>query len=130
MKRPTIDQFFPESTSPKDLKAVFLNNPELYRYIQALDGYIDWLESNVDEELLYAGGCGKILDSNSSIGWCDDCRNQIQTNEEDWLKPHRENFKRFDDMLKGIQTIYGDLNIQEDKSLGPNEIRIIKIEKP
>mgnify|MGYP005749625231 CR=1 FL=1 len=51
MKRPTIDQFFPESTTPKDLNRVFLNNPELYRFIQALDGYIDWLESKVEDEL-------------------------------------------------------------------------------
>ncbi|HAH37773.1 MAG TPA: hypothetical protein DCL81_15065 [Algoriphagus sp.] len=44
MKRPTIEQFFSESTTPKDINQVFLNNPELYRYIQFLDRYIDYLE--------------------------------------------------------------------------------------
>jgi hypothetical protein len=44
MNRPLISDFFPESFTPKDLNKVFLANPELYRYIQALDGYIDALE--------------------------------------------------------------------------------------
>lgn len=46
MKRPTIDEFFPESTTPKDINDVFLNNPGLYQYIQFLDRYVDWLEEN------------------------------------------------------------------------------------
>lgn len=81
MKRPSITDFFPEATTPADLQKLFSTNPELYRFIQALDGYIDYLE-------------------------------------EEKAKPHT------------IQTSFGGIPIREDKSLGPNEIRITKTGKP
>lgn len=49
MNRPLIFDFFPNTTSPKDLNKVFMANPELYQYIQALNGYIDELEQKLDD---------------------------------------------------------------------------------
>lgn len=43
MKRPEISDFFPESTTIADIHKLFTDYPELYRYVQALDGYVDWL---------------------------------------------------------------------------------------
>lgn len=57
MNRPLISDFFPESFTPKDLNKVFLANPELYRYIQALDGYVDLLEDKPEDNLVIKTAC-------------------------------------------------------------------------
>lgn len=44
MNRPTIEQFFSSGTTPGDIQKAFLAQPELYKYITALDAYIDYLE--------------------------------------------------------------------------------------
>ena len=44
-KRPTIKSYFPEDMTVGRINNTFLKNKELYNYIQALDSYIDELES-------------------------------------------------------------------------------------
>ena len=52
MTRPTIDQFFPSDTTPGDIQKAFIANPELYKYITAMDAYIDWMEEKHDDMIL------------------------------------------------------------------------------
>lgn len=43
--RPIFKDFFPESTSVGDIQKLFVEAPELYKYITALDNYIDEVET-------------------------------------------------------------------------------------
>ena len=52
MNRPNIKDFFPDDTTPQRINELFLAEPELYKYIQALDLYIDELEENKPTEEL------------------------------------------------------------------------------
>jgi len=45
MERPNIKDFFNEDITPRTINNLFLKETELYNYIQALDAYIDELES-------------------------------------------------------------------------------------
>lgn len=49
MNRPNIKDFFSDDITPKMINNMFLENKELYNYIQALDNYIDELESRFVE---------------------------------------------------------------------------------
>ena len=44
MKRPSIENYFPEDFGVDKINNAFLKNEGLYRYIKALDDYIDELE--------------------------------------------------------------------------------------
>jgi len=44
MKRPSIENYFPKDFGIDKINNVFLKNEGLYRYIQALDNYIDEFE--------------------------------------------------------------------------------------
>jgi len=48
MERPNIKNFFSENTTPQMVNNLFLEQPELYNYIQALDNYIDYLSSQLE----------------------------------------------------------------------------------
>lgn len=45
MERPKLENFLPENTTTDMVNNMFLENIELYNYINALDNYIDELES-------------------------------------------------------------------------------------
>ena len=54
-KRPTIKSYFPEDMTVGMINNTFLENKELYNYIQAIDNYIDELESSrVEPEIKLA----------------------------------------------------------------------------
>ncbi len=44
MNRPDFKNFAPKDANVLIINDLFLNSPELYKYIQALDTYIDFLE--------------------------------------------------------------------------------------
>lgn len=46
MERPKLENFLPKDTTTDMVNNMFLENKELYSYINALDNYIDCLESN------------------------------------------------------------------------------------
>ena len=48
MKRPIFKDFIPECNNPMIINDMFLENPELYNYIQSLDGYVDYLEDKLN----------------------------------------------------------------------------------
>ena len=50
-KRPQIENFVKKETSVNDIQEMFVNNPELYNFIQSLDSYIDELEE-INEGLI------------------------------------------------------------------------------
>lgn len=50
MNRPNIADYFPADTSIKDLHQKLCLAPELYRYICALDDYIDEIEEEGKKE--------------------------------------------------------------------------------
>lgn len=49
MNRPEFKDFFPESTTVADIQTAFIGHPELYRYLTALDAYVDWLEEKIGD---------------------------------------------------------------------------------
>ena len=44
MKRPKFEYYLPKNTTVEDIQKIFEANSELYKYIVALDDYIDYLE--------------------------------------------------------------------------------------
>lgn len=51
MDRPNIKDYFPDDMTPQMLNNTFLENIELYNYIQALDNYINELSNRLDAEV-------------------------------------------------------------------------------
>lgn len=49
--RPQFKDYFPEGTTVQDIHTEFSENPELYQYVQALDSYIDYIESQAAQPL-------------------------------------------------------------------------------
>ena len=47
MERPRLESFYPEGASIKTIQSAFIENIELYNYINALDLYIDDLEARL-----------------------------------------------------------------------------------
>jgi hypothetical protein len=45
LERPKIKDFFPEETTVSQVNKVYAASPELFKYIQALDNYIDESET-------------------------------------------------------------------------------------
>lgn len=103
MNRPQIYDFFPESTTPKDLNKVFLANPELYRYIQALDGYIDELEQKFDDVRPMSDGIEML-------------KKATQTIPEDLG-------------IIRIKTNHGDILVKQSKFLKQDEMVVIDLTK-
>ena len=102
MNRPLISDFFPESFTPKDLNKVFLANPELYRYIQALDGYIDFLEDQPEEYSI-----------NEHSRQAEMLRKAMESTDEEIG-------------CASIKTAFGDLKIKLFYPLGASSVMIIK----
>jgi len=52
MNRPTIKQHFGDGATLESVHKAYLDNPELFKYAQALDNYIDHLEqpTSISEE--------------------------------------------------------------------------------
>jgi len=48
MERPNIKDFFPEVCTHRTINKIFLENKELYNYIQTLDIYIDELINQIE----------------------------------------------------------------------------------
>ena len=48
MERPSIKQYLKKNTTVKDVNDMFINNKELYNYIQSLDNYVDYLEEKLN----------------------------------------------------------------------------------
>lgn len=51
MKRPDFKDFYSEGTTVQDIQKAFTRHPELYRYITALDSFIDEIHKSINEEL-------------------------------------------------------------------------------
>lgn len=107
MNRPIISDFFPETTTPKDLNKIFLANPELYRYIQALDGYVDWLEDQPEES--------NIAEKARQI-------DMLKKAMESSVSPEELGFTR-------VQTAFGDMLVKRVNFLQHNEMAVIDLTK-
>lgn len=102
MNRPEISQFFPEDTTPGSMQKAFLAQPELYKYITALDAYVDWLEENyVKSESL----------------------------EMQEIAMELKSMKDITDSCKTIETPVGNILIRRSNLLGDNDIKIITNEE-
>lgn len=97
MKHPEILDFFPPDTGLETIMKVWKDNPELYKFIQALDAYIDHLEENyVKSESM------KMLNDLIKNGLPQDIQNSI----------HR------------IETAHGDILVRKLDFLASNEIEL------
>ena len=61
LKRPKFVYYLPKNTTVEDVQKIFEANSELYKYIVALDDYIDYLEEEQSEQF-----CG-VEDSSITI---------------------------------------------------------------
>jgi len=52
MKRPKIKDYFHEKTDLKTVHFEYTKSPHLYSYASALDGYIDYLEEQLEKPKL------------------------------------------------------------------------------
>jgi len=48
MKRPNIKDYFKDSTTINDVHKSYISSPELFKYASAADRYIDYLEEQMD----------------------------------------------------------------------------------
>lgn len=55
-KRPSVDEFFADGNSAH---TQYITSPDLFKYVQALDNYIDYLEDR--SEALFDGNCNKDI---------------------------------------------------------------------
>ena len=46
MKRPTPQDIFGKNATPDSIKKMYADSPDLFKYAQALDRHIDYLEKN------------------------------------------------------------------------------------
>jgi hypothetical protein len=105
MTRPTISDFFPESFTPMDLNKIFIDHPEIYRYINALNEYIDWLVDIPKTDAI-----------NHRARQVELFQKAIEAKEDEFG-------------LHVINTPYGDLTFKKLDSLAPNKIFIQNSDK-
>jgi len=68
MNRPNIKDFFSEKTTPSIVNNMFLENNELYNYIQALDNYIDDLSNRLEKLVSFAEPNQQLFTVNEVTG--------------------------------------------------------------
>lgn len=83
-ERPDITNFFDSQTSTGNIQKLFSNSPKLYSYINALDGYIDYLEQ----------GC-KCESTSSQREDVPSREMKITTAKEEKIKKQKKNCQYF-----------------------------------
>jgi hypothetical protein len=123
MIRPDFKDFFPEGTTVQDIQKAFTGHPELYRYITALDAYVDWLEDQIGKDR-----SSEMIEYLVKIGFAEEgVFNSMWTIDTPFGKVFYKTPKVEDANPMVLKTHFGDLVINENKNL-PSEGIVVKNE--